>query len=402
MRYQSSQSYRTLKHWQSGRKAETGPYTGYVSGTDNFMLQGFYDDSDDLVLFPWTLREEDAIAGDTWYGQTRSRYPFTAYYITPALDTVFAEKWTTADGYDVYYRVDKAGSNVHTIPGTVPWTGDAVTRQYAKCTRRQNSNGYWHIDIPTYEAYPNTGTSGWRIKYDGSFTLDGSYTGKVALPVVNRYRVWWNYYTAGTTDIETWCAACEDMGSTTENLGTADKWTNACVVAISVLCAKLHPYEWFKEVPRLKGLNPIVPTGPGNSYYRWPVLRGGNAGETSAQMYVAGADSATEMSSEEDIPYVMTGMDPATRILDYGIYQGQARNTAYGLTSIAPADSCVLAGDMGVPYLNGDMGYCPITTDYHNGYTPYIWVGSDVEGGIATIVRRIHDIEVQENFKFFT
>lgn len=397
MKYLSSQSYHTLNHWQSGkRKKETGPYTSYLDGCTNFQIQGLYDDSGP-ILFPWTLHEADSVAGDTWYGQTRSRYPFTAWYISPETETVFAEKWTTADGYDVYYRVDKAGENVHTIPGQVPWSGDAVTLSYAKCTHEDGN-----ILIPTYEAYPNAGTSGWRVQYAGSITIDGSYQGRVALPVINRYEVHWTYYTAGTTSVAQWCGTCTDMGSTTEKLSTASKWSNGCIIALSQLCAKLHPYEWFHEVPRLKGVNPLVWSQSAQTYYRWPVLRGGMNGNDSggAPFYVAGATSETEATSETTMPYVLTGMDPATSTLDYGVYRGVASNVAASVVQAVSAQSCVMAGDMGIPYKNGTEGYCPINTDYKNGWAPYMYAGTS-ENGITTVVRRIHDIEIQDGFQFF-
>lgn len=384
MRYQSSQSYHTLKHWQSGKRKETGPYTSYISGTTSFFLEGFVDTAGDLVLFPFTLIEDGAVAGGTLYSQTRSRWPFTAYYIAPLLTMVFAGKWTTADGYDVYYRIDKAGENVHTTPGTIPNTNAAETVSYS---------------VLTYE----NGQLKDLDHMHHSFEWGPEYVGKVALPIVNRYKVHWNYYQAGTTDIAEWCKTCTDMGTTDQSLGvTPSKWNYGTITALSKLCAKLYHYDWFDEVPRLTGLTPIR-TAATYRYLRFPTVRGGfNASDTDVDMYVAGAATTAEYPSDGPIvPYVATspGIRTAGGYMSITAYSCER----YGNTieQDYSANCCCLCGDMGTPWQNGDMFYNSYQTNYNSNLLPYGYAGA-AESGISTIVRRIHDIEVQDNFKFFT
>lgn len=380
MRYLQSQSYHTLQHWQSTKRSAI--YTSYLKRYTGFFIDGALDEAGDLCIFPWSWHEEDAIEGDTW--SDGSGVSDKAWYIQPSLSLVKALRWTTEDeAYDVYFILYKAGT-VSLVPQSVPFAAEsALTAPYYTL---EHKDGELYID-----------TSGAPT----DFIFDASYTGKVLIPTIARYKAYFDFYDHGASPASMY-DICKDAGSI-GGLAYHTKWNFDTVYAVSAAIGAVYDPDILSQVPRLTGLTLIHWGSLLSTYGSIGCVQGGcNAKDDDTLMYRAGLGSTIGISDARRMPYIATGMTSGRSRLAAGAYSAVLSDDTLQQVSHPLIGSCALCGDYGRnPGTGGSPTYWPQAASYNNNFYKFGYA-RNADDGISTIIRRITDVKVQEGFKFFT
>lgn len=382
MKYMSSQSYHTLKHWQSSKHSAI--YTSYIKHYTGFFIDGAIDESGDLCIFPWSWHESDAVAGDNW--NDGSGHSDTAWYIQPSLALIQAYKWTTPDNaYDIYYILYKAGA-IDLIPESVPYAADGTLT--AKYQIPEHADGRLLLNADSLEY---------------SFTFDSSYIGKVLLPTVARYKAYFNFYVHGDTPYSLY-SICKDKGACKSNLSNTKKWNFACIYELSKIIGEMYSPDILSQVPRLTGLKLITWNSLLKTWGYGCIQGGCNANDDDTIMYRAGLGNSIALDTSKRMPYIITGQSSGSRATNIYAYHNEfikSDGTSETTGEDDAVGSCMLAGDYGRNGLPEETIYFPQAVSYNNNFLKYGYV-QEADNGVSTIIRRVTDVKVKEGFKFFS